>query len=150
MIKHDKLIALLNEMTAEKGEFTLFGLFLREEAPNLWDLVVAGPWIEKNRSKALSYIVEKVKSHLTFLELLSLSKVVILESGNPLLHAILDAIPPGQEQIEWQNVTFINLELARAYIFKARRPEENDKRRPKKKQLKRTTASPRRRVAAIR
>jgi hypothetical protein len=148
MIKHDKLIALLNEMTAEKGELTLFGLFLREDAPNVWDLVVAAPWIEKNRSKALDYIVEKIKAHLAFPELLSLSKVVILESNNPLLRAILDAIPPGKKQAEWQNVTFINLELARAYIFKAKRPEKNGKLKSTQKPRPRTARSSRRLAAA--
>ncbi|MCI0696803.1 hypothetical protein L0337_32965 [candidate division KSB1 bacterium] len=148
MIKHHKLISLLNEITAEKGELTLFGLFLREDAPNVWDLVVAAPWIEKNRSKALHYIVEKIKAHLTMPELLSLSKVVILESINPLLKAILDAIPPGQDQVEWQNVTFINLELARAYIFKAKRPQKSGKMQTTKKPRQRTAPARRRLVTA--
>jgi hypothetical protein len=75
--------------------------------------------------------------------------VVILESHNPLLKSILEAIPPGHDQVEWQNVTFINLELARAYIFKAKKPQKNGKMQTNKKPRQRT-APARRRLAAAR
>jgi len=34
------------EIAAEKGPFLLFALFLRQDAADRWDLVVAAPWIE--------------------------------------------------------------------------------------------------------
>ena len=147
IIKREKLIAVLNEITAEKGEPSLFGLFLRREAPSVWDLFIASPWIEKNRSKAMAYLADKVKAHLTLEELLSLSRIVILESHYPLLKAIFDAIPTGKEQAVFRNVDFLGLEIRRGYVLKAKRPRENGKLQAKKKQPKRA-ASSRRRVAA--
>jgi len=149
VIKREKLIAVLNEITAEKGEPHLFGLFLRREAPNVWDLFIASPWLEKDIRKALAYLADKVKAHLTFDELLSLSRIVILESHYPLLQAIFDAIPAGKEQAVFRNVDFLGLEIRRGYVLKAKRPPENGKLRPKKNQLKRTASSSRRRVAAM-
>ncbi len=147
IIKREKLVAVLNEITAEKGEISLFGLFLRREAPNVWDLIVASPWIEKNRSKAMRYLADKVKAHLTSDELLSLSRIVILESHYPLLQAIFNAIPAGKEHAVFRNEDFLGLEIRRGYVLKAKRARKNGKLQPKKKQPKRTTSS-RRRVAA--
>jgi hypothetical protein len=41
------------ELSGEKGPFTLFAVFEHEEIPNLWDIVVAAPWVEKDNEKAL-------------------------------------------------------------------------------------------------
>jgi hypothetical protein len=90
-------------------------------------LVVAGPWLEKNSAKALRYLAEKVKTHLTLDELLSLSRIVILESHYPVLKAIFDAIPPGQEKAEFCNEDFLGLGIKRAYVFKAKRPRSDGK-----------------------
>jgi hypothetical protein len=150
IIKREKLIDVLNEIIAEKGELSLFGLFLRREAPNVWDLIVASPWIEKNRSKAMRYLADKVKAHLTSDELLSLSRIVILESHYPVLEAIFNAIPAGKEKAVFRNEDFLGLEIRRGYVLKAKRPQKNGKLQSTKKQPKRTTAPSRRRVAAIR
>lgn len=148
VIKRKKLIAILNEITAEKGEPNLFGLFLRREAPNVWDLFIASPWVEKDRRKALAYLADKVKAHFTSDELLSLSRIVILESHYPLLQAIFDAIPAGKEPAVFRNVDFLGLEIRRGYVLKAKRFQKNGKLQSKKKSLKRATASSHRRVAA--
>jgi hypothetical protein len=42
----DKYIELERSISYEKGDFSLFALFLREDAADIWDLVVAAPWIE--------------------------------------------------------------------------------------------------------
>lgn len=148
IIERAKMIAMLNEIIAEKGELNLFGLFLRREAPNVWDLFVASPWIEKNRSKAMRYLADKVKAHLTLEELLSLSRIVILESHYPLLQAIFNAIPAGKEQAVFRNTDFLGLEIRRGYVLKAKPLQKNGKLSPKNKQPRRATASSRRRVAA--
>ncbi|MGH7598842.1 MAG: hypothetical protein ACREOI_21010 [bacterium] len=147
IIKREKLASVLNEITAETGEPYLFGLFLRTEAPNVWDLVVASPWLEKNRIKAMSYLADKVKAYLTSDELLSLSRIVILESHYPVLKAIFDAIPSGKEQAVFRNEDFLGLEIKRAYVLKAKRPQKNDK-MPTNKKPRQRTAPARRRIAA--
>ena len=148
IIKREKLVSVLNEITAETGAPNLFGLFLRREAPNVWDLVVASPWLDKNRLTAMTYLADKVKAHLTLEELLSLSRIVILESHYPVLAAILDAIPAGKEQAVFRNADFLGLEIRRGYVLKAKRPRKNGKLQPAEKQLKRAAPSSRRHVAA--
>lgn len=147
IIKREKLISVLNDITAEIGEPNLFGLFLRREALNVWDLVVASPWLDKNRLTAMTYLADKVKAHLSLEELLSLSRIVILGMHYPVLAAILNAMPTGKERAVFRNVDFLGLEIRRGYVLKAKRPRENGKRQAKKKQPK-GAASSRRRVAA--
>ncbi len=58
----EKLISIENEIAGEKGPFLLFGLFEREDSPNMWDIVVSSPWIDKNRRKTSEYIIDKINS----------------------------------------------------------------------------------------
>ena len=145
IIKREKLVALLNEIIAEKGEVTLFGLFFRDGD---WDLFVAGPWVDEDYMGAHRYIDKKLKAHLTSEENLSIYRIGILESHYPVLAAIFDAIPAAQEQAVFRNENFLGLEIKRAYVLKAKRSQKNGESQPKKKQSKRAAASSRRRVAA--
>lgn len=148
-IRYKALAAILKEVTKEKGEITLFGLFLREEAPNVWDLVVAGPEFEKDQTETLSYFIRKIKAHFLSDELMSLSRVTILEADNPILAAILNAIPAGQKKTVFRNEDFLGLEIKRAYVLKVKRPQTNGKMQTTKKPRQRT-APARRRLAAAR
>src|SRR2546421_8421493 len=59
MIQIEKFRRLMEDISAERGEFVFFGLFLREEAVDKWDLVISAPWIEADKLKALREFVEK-------------------------------------------------------------------------------------------
>jgi len=43
----DKFVSLERDIASEKGEFSLFALFLREDAEDNWDLLASAPWLEK-------------------------------------------------------------------------------------------------------
>jgi len=144
IVKREKMVALLNEIIAEKGEVTLFGLFLRD---GVWDLFVAGPWVDEDYMGAHRYIDKKLKAHLTPEENFSIYRIGILESHYPVLAAILNAIPPGQEEAVFRNEDFLGLEIKRAYVLKAKRLQKNGKMQTTKKPRLRT-APARRRLAA--
>jgi hypothetical protein len=61
----EKLREIERALSKEKGALDLFALFLREDAPNVWDLVVAGEWIEKDRARAIREISKRVQKTLT-------------------------------------------------------------------------------------
>jgi hypothetical protein len=48
-----ELRKLEEALAAEHGPFTLFALFLREGAPDVWDVVVAAAWIDRDEPAAL-------------------------------------------------------------------------------------------------
>lgn len=111
----------MDEVISEQGELTLFGLFLREDSPDKWDLVIAGPWIEKDEQEALQYLAQKVSTQLASSELLSLSRIVILDKGNPALEAILKTVRPGRGIAEFNGFNLFGLPVRHAYLFRATR-----------------------------
>lgn len=121
MIQVDKLRRVMEELSAERGEFALFGLFLREEALDKWDLVISAPWLEEGKLKALGEFVEKAVSIVGEQELLALSRIVTLNHDDPNLDAILNAVEVEDDPLELWNTSFFGLEIKHAYILRAKR-----------------------------
>ncbi len=83
----EKLRNLERELKADRGPFAYFALVRDGEAPDRWDLVVSAPWISANPMEGIRLIAEQLKKRLALQELLSISKIVPLEEGNPYLEA---------------------------------------------------------------
>lgn len=117
----EKLKQQENNMAQEKGPFDLFALFLREDAPDKWDLVVAAQWIEKNKQEALKYITKALQKSLTQSEILKLSRIAIIDESNPALDAFQRAmhIEHGEEEIKDSN--FFGLQIKHAYLITSQR-----------------------------
>lgn len=117
----EKLRTVEQQISAEKGPFLLFALFLREDAPDLWDLLVSAPWIEANKGDALRYIVPKLQAVATPEELSKLSRVAIIEKNQPSLAAIQSAFHIEHGLAEVQSSNFFGLQIKHAYIITSRR-----------------------------
>src|SRR5437764_13878109 len=121
MIDIEKLRKVMNQVSAEKGDFVLFGLFLSEESPDRWDLVVSAPWLEKGRLKALGEFVEILSSIVGQKDIHSLSKIVTLNHDEPSLKAILRTVQVENVPIVLQDNNLFGLEVKQAYILRAKR-----------------------------
>jgi hypothetical protein len=108
-------------ITAEKGAFDLFALFLREDAPNKWDLLVAADWIDRDKSNAIKYLAKRVQHILSKKELLLLSRIVIIEESNPALAAFNSAFQVEHGSAEIQNSNFFGLQINHAYLITSKR-----------------------------
>lgn len=117
----EKLVKAEQQMSDEKGRFLLFALFLREDAPDLWDLLVSADWIEANKGEALRYITGKLKSVVEPIELSKLSRIVIIEQTNPALGAIQSAFHIEHSVADVQSSNFFGLQIKHAYIITSRR-----------------------------
>ena len=60
----DKFRELESRIAEEEGSFVLFALFMREDAPDRWDLIVSAPWITGDKRDAVDYFVNQIKSQL--------------------------------------------------------------------------------------
>ena len=58
-----KLKQVENELSNTNGSFELFGLFLREDAPNKWDLLISADWARGKKKESISLIVQKLKKY---------------------------------------------------------------------------------------
>jgi hypothetical protein len=124
MILINKLRRVMEEVSAEKGEFTLFGLFLREEAQDKWDLVVSAQWLEEGKLKALSEFVEKTASIIGEEDFLLLSRIVTLNHDDPNLKRILETVQVDGNPLELRDTNFFGVEIKRAYILRAKKITE--------------------------
>jgi hypothetical protein len=119
-----KLVQAEQEMAGEKGRFLVFALFLREDAPDLWDVVVAAPWVARNKSKSLKYISSKLGEVLEPNEVTKLSRIVIIEPDNPSLAVLRQAIHVEHGTAEIKDSNFFGLQIKHAYLITSRREQE--------------------------
>jgi len=116
--------ASLEALIAQKrGDFSLFALFLREDAPDRWDLLVAAPWASQNRDETVEYLVNEIKSHLGPQELINLSRIVVVEPHNPEVLEFTKAFPVEHGRLEvWDSIIF-GLPIHHAFIITSKSPE---------------------------
>src|SRR5215208_1562880 len=116
-----KFKELERRLSEEKGDFALFALFLREDATDKWDLLVAAPWIEANRKQALQYIANQIQVTLKPEEITRLSRVVLIDKGNPALDAINRVMSVKHGLADVQDINFFGLQIKRGYIITSQR-----------------------------
>ncbi len=118
-----KLLRLALGITREKGEFALFGLFLREGAPGTWDLVISAPWLDANKKAGMEYVAKKVRTRrLTAEELLSLSRIVVLETEHEGVCAIRRSVAVRGTIPHLENIVLFGLPMEQAYIIISQDP----------------------------
>jgi len=123
----DKLIKVEKDISDEKGQFLLFALFLREDAPNLWDLMIAANWVEKNKAESLKYISAYLNKNLKPDELINLSRIVLIDSDNPALGAIHKAIHIEHGSAEIKDSNFFGLKIKHAHLITSKREKTPNK-----------------------
>lgn len=116
-----KFVTLEREMAQEKDDFALFALFLREDVPDRWDLVVSAPWLSPNAKETLDYLVGKIKPRLKESELLMLSRIVVVPASDPALRTIHSALNVEHGTVEVANSNFFGLLIKHAYIITSKR-----------------------------
>ena len=112
-------------MAQQKGPFDLFALFLREDAPDKWDLVVAAKWIEENKQEALKYISRALQESLTPSELLSLSRIAIIDERNSALEAFQKAMHVEHGIYEIKDSNIFGMQIKHVYLITSKRRDAN-------------------------
>jgi hypothetical protein len=120
----DHLVKVERALEEKKGAFNLFALFLREDAPGKWDLLIAASWVERNKPDTLKYIAQKLQKSLSKKELLKLSRIVIIDRGNPALNSFHQAFHVEHGSTEIQNSNLFGLQIKHAYLITSRRSGE--------------------------
>lgn len=111
----EKFRKVEKKISKSKGDFQLFALFLKEEAPVKWDLVVAAPWLKRNDVETLKYFADALNQELKG-EITNLSGVMVIDEANPALKS-LNGISVRHGLTELQNVNLFGIEIKHAYII---------------------------------
>ena len=130
-----KLQQLVNTIEAERGPFTLFGVFMREDSPGRWDLVLSAPWLERGRLKALGQFVGLLEKAVGKEQVMSFSRIVTLNQDDRALDAIREAVGTAKPPLEKDGHNLFGLPIERAYILRVK-PH-----RPRPKKRKQRTAA---------
>jgi hypothetical protein len=114
----EKLALLEREVSDEKGEFSLFGLFLREDAQDedKWDLLVSALWLDDDKKEGLTYLAKEIQERLEPNEILTISRIVVLERGDPILEAIHKAVNVKHGEVEVKDSNFSGVQITQACI----------------------------------
>lgn len=93
----EKLKPIAKEIADERGKLSLFALFLREDAENKWDIVAAASWLNTDSIEDINYIADKLKHYLDDSELLSISRIVLVDLHDRIVTIINNycSVTPG-------------------------------------------------------
>ena len=119
----EKFASLEAEIAQKRGDFSLFALFLREDAPDRWDLIVSAPWVGQNKDEAVDYLIAEIKSHLGPQDLVSLSRIVVVDSNDPPVQALANAFHVEHGRVEVRDSNLFGLQVKHAFIITSKRPE---------------------------
>ena len=118
----DKFAELESHIAEEKGDFALFALFMREDAPDRWDLIVAAPWAGADKQSAVNYLIGQIKSRLGEQGLPSLARIVVIDPEDAAVQALNRAIQIEHGRVEVRDSNFFGLPVKHAYIITSKRP----------------------------
>lgn len=109
-------------ISRERGPFTLFALFLPEDAANLWDLMISAPWADDNEMEARRYMVRQLQKDLTTQEILRLSRTVFIPTGFEGLEELYEEHPVEHGKAIVRNREFGLQFVEKGYIITCRPP----------------------------
>jgi hypothetical protein len=119
----DRLTSLEQELSAEKGDFTFFALFVREKNPLFWDLLVSAPWLKANEKESTRFMIRQLHTHLEREDLLSLSQILIIDENDPILAEVPSSLETEHNPIEVRDREIFGELIDRGYIITARKPD---------------------------
>jgi hypothetical protein len=117
----------MHEITAKRGDFTLFALFRRANGLGGWDLVVAAPWLEAGRLKAIGKVIDLVTKSIGKRWLQQLARVEVVDSDDPTVK-LLASTPVEDGERRLVNTDLFGLQIEEAIILRAK--DRVRKRRP--------------------
>ncbi|MDZ7771763.1 MAG: hypothetical protein U5K31_03360 [Balneolaceae bacterium] len=117
----DKFRKMERRLSEEYGPFNFFGVFLPEESPNRWDLLVSANWLASDDGAATRFLIERMREHLDQGEIIFMSTVVVLEGDHPDMDEIYEEIEVEHGFVEMRDEVIFGRDIERAYILTCRR-----------------------------
>lgn len=117
------LLKVERALAREKGAFALFAAFLREDGLGKWDLVISAPWVERDKEAALRLISARVQAALKPQQLLSVSRIALVEPTSPEVMAINREFRVERSPVEVWDRSFFGMAIRHAHILASARQD---------------------------
>jgi hypothetical protein len=79
----EKLSIVVHALENQHGPLMIFGLFLREQPLEKWDVVVSAQWLKSDDITAFRLVNSHIQQKLNENELIQISRIVILDYNDP-------------------------------------------------------------------
>ena len=109
----------VTELEPTWGRFVLFALFLREDSPDKWDLLVSSPALENARLTELSEFTHSLTRIVGLEEFEKLSRIVTLNKDDPGLWAILRSLGVKRGVVEIRDSNYSGVQIVHGFVFRA-------------------------------
>jgi hypothetical protein len=116
-----KFVELESDVATARGDFALFALFLSEDSPDRWDLMISAPWASADQKAALDYLVNRIKSDLGPDDLTHLSRIVFIDPTDISVQSLNQAIHVEHGSVEVRDSNFFGLPIKHAFIITSKR-----------------------------
>lgn len=104
------------EAARQRGGFTLFALFEREEAPGKWDLVAAAPWLDTSRN-SIKELIDTLNAFFSVKDWKIIATVVPMKESSDFVQAITRKYH-FEHQLEEIGSTYVNgLYITHAFLI---------------------------------
>jgi hypothetical protein len=114
----------MRQIGLKKGDFTLFALFKRADAPvGNWDLVVSAPWLESGTLKARGDIINLLVQAIGRESVNQIARVEVIAEDSPIAKFIVENLETEDRELRVQSTDLLGLEIEEGIIFRAKRPE---------------------------
>ena len=117
----EKFRDLEKEIADEKGDFRLFALVLREEAPNRWDLLVSAPWANDDPIEPLKYLADQIKSRVKARDLINLSRIIVLRPSEESVKRLNREFSVKHGKVEVRDTELLGRPIKQAFILTSQR-----------------------------
>lgn len=116
-----KLRQAMREIAAERGAFTLFGIFVRPHPAGACDLVVSAPWLQSDKLAAVAELARLVSAHGGADALTRLASIQTVDDQSPAVEAVLAAVDVDDGEVRIHHPDFFGIDIEEAVIMRARR-----------------------------
>lgn len=114
---------LESELAEERGDFVFFALFLLENVPDRWDLMIAARWLDRrDLLRATGYVADQIKAKIGVECLLHLSRILVIDPDNAELQDLARSFGIEHEALRIQDDDFFGLRVRDARIITAKVP----------------------------
>ncbi len=124
----EKLKTVVRSLENEHGPILVFALFLREDPLEKWDIVVSATWLNSNDRLSYETIASKIQKALNSSELVQLSRIVILDSSDPVVAFLQgEVLVTNGHYKEVPGGTFsdkFGFTIKRAYLLRCQKMED--------------------------
>lgn len=127
MIQTHAVHKAMRDIAKKKGDFWLFGMFMRTEAAGSWELVAAAPWLESGKLKAVSELVRLLSKSVGEEALHDFTRIATLPRDSEFLNFVVTNVPVHDREVHIQSSEFLARGIQDAIIFEAKVPTSRDR-----------------------